>query len=77
MIIMTSWRRFREIRSRRAIRGGSKTMINDVDVSDYKADPRPIADIPAEWSTIIATPIIANKTNDYVTKDTKQVNRGE
>ena len=33
--------------------------------------------IPAEWSTIIATPIIANKTNDYVTKDTKQVNRGE
>ena len=55
----------------------ARQMINDVDVSDYKADPRPIADIPAEWSTIIATPIIANKTNDYVTKDTKQVNRGE
>ena len=46
----------------------ARQMINDVDVSDY---------IPAEWSTIIATPIIANKTNDYVTKDTKQVNRGE
>lgn len=41
------------------------------------ADPRPIADIPTEWSTMIATPIITNKTNDYVTKDTKQVNRGE
>lgn len=55
----------------------ARQMINDVDVRDYKADPRPIADIPAEWSTMIATPIITNKTNDYVTKDTRQVNRGE
>lgn len=31
----------------------------------------------SKWSTMIATPIITNKTNDYVTKDTKQVNRGE
>lgn len=36
------------------------------------ADPRPIADIPAEWSSMVAAPlIITNKTNDYVTKNVR------
>jgi hypothetical protein len=41
----------------------ARQMINNVDVSEYKADPRPIADIPTEWSSMVAAPVvITNKS---------------
>lgn len=49
MIIMTSWRRFREIRNRRAIRGRSCTMVNDAVIDEWKSDPREPHDVPDDY----------------------------